>query len=265
MEANKGNIVEAFNQNRDLTTGAQKFISANEANESDGKSFFYTKTATVNNGAKLLLLLNVLAAKKIKLKSLLISSVTGMVTAKLKEGGTIVKPAGTPVSNATQDLTFTGYVHQDIEHQNYDGGAITVNSVTGSFDGLLTVTDDYTVTESGGNYGITPVEGANITTLEQTFSIDYDYTPTVATETIFNQSRNSSTASSIDGVYVTPTETVEGTAIITQSIPSGGLPIDLLGGGKKTLKYSEDYVIEIANASGGATVVNINAIWYGED
>lgn len=260
MEANKGNIGEAFNQNRDLTTGAQKVISVDSANASDGKGFFYTKTATINNSAKLLLLLITGALKNIKLKSLLIGSDAGMVTAKLKEGGTIVKPAGTPVAGATQDLTFTDYVHQSLEHQNYDGGIITVNSVTGSVDGLLTVTDDYTVSGSAGAYGVTPVEGANITTLEQTFEVDYDYTPAATVETIYNANRNSAATSTIDGVYVTPTETSAGTAIITKTVATGGALVDLIEGGK-ILKNSEDYVIEVSNASGGAVIVNINAEW----
>ena len=272
MEASKANIVEAFNQNREDFTGAQRQIGTDHDYIHSGKGFSYSKSATINTGSSLLLMFITGANKYIHLRPTVISSMAGAVTVKVKEGGTYIKPAGTLVSGEKQNMVFADYIHQDIENQNYDGSIITVNSVTGSINGLLTVTTDYTVSLSGGKYGITPVSGGNISTLEeQTFEVDYDYTPVASAETVYNRNRNSAEITTIDGVYVSPTESVAGAVLWNTSVGSGGSPQSRSGGSltgesdEWVLKPNEEYVIEIANSSGSNSVVNINLFWYEED
>lgn len=94
--------------------------------------------------------------------------------------------AGVLVSGATQVIAnpFVANDFQAIEYQNGDGSIITINSVTGSVDGALTADDDYhLVIDDNGIYGIvlnTVAGGTNITTLAQTVTIDYDYTPSAS-------------------------------------------------------------------------------------
>ena len=88
--------------------------------------------------------------------------------------------AGTPVAGATYDIVnpsaYASFL--DIEGQNGTGAQQTINSITGSVDGALTVITDYVqVKDSQGRWGIQLVSGGNITTLVQTFTVDYDYTP----------------------------------------------------------------------------------------
>lgn len=87
--------------------------------------------------------------------------------------------AGTLVSGSTQDVVnpsaYLSFIV--IDNQNGDGSAITVNSVTGSTDGALVAGTDYEVVQAGGKYGIQLISGGAITTLTQTFTINYDYTP----------------------------------------------------------------------------------------
>ena len=87
--------------------------------------------------------------------------------------------AGTPVAGATYDIVNpSGYAtFLDIEGQNGAGTAQTINSVTGSVDGALLGTDYIQVKDSQGRWGIQLVSGGTITTLVQTFTVDYDYTP----------------------------------------------------------------------------------------
>ena len=97
---------------------------------------------------------------------------------------TKVTTAGSLVSGAAQVIASGAGAYGTvvtIEHQNGSGAAITVNSVTGGTDGLLTVDVDYTITKDGlGRYGIALIAGLKISTLSQTFTIDYDYTPTAS-------------------------------------------------------------------------------------
>lgn len=65
-----------------------------------------------------------------------------------------------------------------ITNQNGDASAITVNSVTGGTDGLLTNEDDYYVGQNeNGEYGIFIKDTVDVTTENQNLTIDYDYTP----------------------------------------------------------------------------------------
>jgi hypothetical protein len=89
--------------------------------------------------------------------------------------------AGTPVAGATQTASSGSWAYNKfilIENQNYNVTAITVNSVTGGTDGLLTVDVDYYVGQnSKGQYGVFIIDSVNVTTTAQDMVIDYDYTP----------------------------------------------------------------------------------------
>jgi hypothetical protein len=92
--------------------------------------------------------------------------------------------AGTPVSGATQVIAnpFVANKFYEIANQDGDGTVVTINSVTGGTDGALTADDDYHVLQNPntGKWGIilnTVAGGTNISTLAQTITIDYDYTP----------------------------------------------------------------------------------------
>ena len=93
----------------------------------------------------------------------------------------VVNTAGTLVSGASQVVASGGWAYKKfikIEHQNGDGGAITVNSVTGSVDGLLVEDTDYYVGQnSQGQYGVYVLDSVTVTTTSQSLTIDYDYTP----------------------------------------------------------------------------------------
>lgn len=107
-------------------------------------------------------------------------------------GGTRADVAGTPVSGATQVIAnpFVANNFYEIANQNGDGSLITINSVTGGTDGALTANDDYhLVVNDQGVYGIvlnTVAGGTNITTLAQTITINYDYTPNASEQLTFD-------------------------------------------------------------------------------
>lgn len=88
--------------------------------------------------------------------------------------------AGTPVVGATQDIVNpaaynTGF---EIENQNGDGSLVSVTGVSGSVDGALVAGTDYAVTiNSLGKTEIYFISGGAISTLTQTFTVTYDYTP----------------------------------------------------------------------------------------
>lgn len=97
---------------------------------------------------------------------------------------TFTTTAGTIVNNASQVLAVSGWSFSgfnEIENQNYNGSAITVDSVTGSVDGLLVLGTDYFVGKNAnGKYGVTIVDTATVTTIAQTITIVYDYTPSAS-------------------------------------------------------------------------------------
>jgi len=96
-------------------------------------------------------------------------------------GGTTSSVAGTLVSGADQVVasgawSYNGFIK--IANQNGNGSAITVNSVTGSVNGVLVAGTDYFVGKNeAGEYGITIIDSTTVTTLVQNMAIDYDYTP----------------------------------------------------------------------------------------
>jgi len=98
-------------------------------------------------------------------------------------GLSIQNIAGVVVSSALQAVVNPSAYLQFIKiaNQNGDGSTIVVNSVTGSIDGLLVVDTNYNIVQdSDWVYGIQLISGGSISTLTQTFTIDYDYTPSVS-------------------------------------------------------------------------------------
>lgn len=99
--------------------------------------------------------------------------------------------AGTPVSNTTQVFAANSLAYetfQEIEHQNGDGSALNVDSVTGSVDGALSADVDFHVVSVNGVYGIIVhhTGSGGVTTLNQTFTVQYDYTPNASKKITFN-------------------------------------------------------------------------------
>jgi len=93
-------------------------------------------------------------------------------------GCSIQEVAAAPQVGLTLDKLFTGYTEfgKVIDFTENTAGSIT--SVTGSVDGALTLTTDYSVeTDADGSIGIELVSGGTITTLNQTFTVVYDQTP----------------------------------------------------------------------------------------
>jgi hypothetical protein len=95
--------------------------------------------------------------------------------------------AGTPVAGASQVIASGAWNYNifiPIANQNGDGSTITINSVTGSVDGALTVSPDadadYTKLKSNGIWGIIIHDSTTLTTEAQTITINYDYTPAAA-------------------------------------------------------------------------------------
>ena len=89
--------------------------------------------------------------------------------------------AGSLVSGAAQTVasgnwSFDKFI--EIENQNGDGSAITINSVTLGTDGALVADTDYFVIKNAQNkYGIYIIDSATVTTEAQDVVINYDYTP----------------------------------------------------------------------------------------
>lgn len=101
-------------------------------------------------------------------------------------GGAIVATpvAGVLVPGAVQVVASGAWSYNNfisIENQNGDGGIITVNSVTGSVDGLLVAETDYFIGQNElGTWGIFVIDSVTLSTEVQTITIDYDYTPNVS-------------------------------------------------------------------------------------
>jgi hypothetical protein len=115
-----------------------------------------------------------------------------MTTYSIIDDGLVVlsNTAGVLVAGAEQVLASGGWAYNSpviIANQNGDGSVIDVNSVTASVNGALVANTDYFVGFDGqGNCVITLVDSATITTLAQTITIDYDYTPNASKNVEFN-------------------------------------------------------------------------------
>lgn len=97
---------------------------------------------------------------------------------------TLSSTAASLVSGASQVIgsPLVANVWTELTYQNGDGTQPTINSVTGSVDGALTLNDDFHIVQnpSTGKWGIifnTVAIGPTLTTLTQTATINSDYTP----------------------------------------------------------------------------------------
>ena len=103
--------------------------------------------------------------------------------------------AGTLVSGATQVVASGAWAYKQfipIANQNGSGGAITINSVTGGTDEALTADTDYYLGQNdAGTRGIFIIDSETVTTLDQSITIDYDYTPS---ESYYETNNAASTA-----------------------------------------------------------------------
>lgn len=92
--------------------------------------------------------------------------------------------AGTLVNNYSQveasgEWAYNTFIPFD--HQDADGTAPNVDSVTGGTDGALVVNVDYIITQHpDGRWGVMILDSTDVTTLTQTITIAFDYTPAAA-------------------------------------------------------------------------------------
>jgi hypothetical protein len=90
--------------------------------------------------------------------------------------------AGAPVAGALQTVNSGEWVYDKLiplTNKNSDGSQPTINSVTGSVDGPLTLNDDYFIAKNqDGKWSIYIVASGTLTTTEvQNITIDSDHTP----------------------------------------------------------------------------------------
>jgi hypothetical protein len=107
---------------------------------------------------------------------------------KLLDGAATVSHVdGTMVEDHDQTIASGAYEFNEFiecEYQNADGtvpqiDATGVPTLSGATDGALTEGDDFFITKNGaGKWGIIIVEdGTTVTTMDQVFTLSYDYTP----------------------------------------------------------------------------------------
>lgn len=96
--------------------------------------------------------------------------------------------AGSPVTGATQAFVNpSAYLTLlEIENQNSDLTLLTVTSVVGSTDGALVANTNYVLVKwPNGKTNIYFKSGGAITTLTQTFTVTYNYTPAASKKFTF--------------------------------------------------------------------------------
>lgn len=105
---------------------------------------------------------------------------------------TLTTVAGTEVAGASQvvasgDWSYNTFI--EIDNQMGDGTAPTINSVTGGTDGALVEdTDFYVGQNEQGAWGIFIIDSTDVTTLDQTITVNYDYTPNASKKLTFSDS-----------------------------------------------------------------------------
>jgi len=100
----------------------------------------------------------------------------GIVT-KSSVAGSIVN--NYPQVKASGSWSYNGFIAFDF--QDADGTAPNIDSVAAGTNGSLTVNVDYIVTQhEDGRWGIRVLDSATVTTLSQTITITFDYTPAVS-------------------------------------------------------------------------------------
>jgi hypothetical protein len=99
---------------------------------------------------------------------------------------TVTAIAGTAVTGESQTVKAGGWNYNKfilLGHQNFDGSALVVSSVTAATDGVLTANTDYYIGQNAsGDYGIFIIDSAKVTTIAQNLTIVYNYTPATALE-----------------------------------------------------------------------------------
>lgn len=109
-----------------------------------------------------------------------------LTTLKNLEGGryTIATEAGSLVNNYSQVEAANSWAYNTFikfDYQNSDGTCVNIDSVTAGTDGALVLNTDYITHQSAdGSWGIMLIDGTKLTTLNQTITIQYDYTPAVS-------------------------------------------------------------------------------------
>jgi hypothetical protein len=107
---------------------------------------------------------------------------------KLLDGvATVSHVDGTIVEDHDQTIAAAAYEFNEFiecEYQNADGTVPQIDAtgaptLSGATDGALTEGDDFFITKNGeGKWGIIIVEaGTTVTTMDQVFTLSYDYTP----------------------------------------------------------------------------------------
>ena len=106
---------------------------------------------------------------------------------KLLDGAAEVSHVdGTIVEDHDQTTVADAYDFNEFiecEYQNADGSVLQIDAqgypdVSGSVDGALVHETDYFITKNGqGKWGIIIIDSATVTTMNQVFTISYDYTP----------------------------------------------------------------------------------------
>lgn len=125
---------------------------------------------------------------------------------ELMNGGQVVTTlvAGTPVTGNVEVIAsgdFAIDTPYELSGQNASGATPTINSVTGSVDGAMVLGTDYNLVKmANGNWAIVPLTGV---TLNQTITVNSDFTPAASKVTTFNATGIKS------GVYMRITNTNE--------------------------------------------------------
>ena len=94
----------------------------------------------------------------------------------------VTKTTGTPVVGASQVIASGAWAYDvpvELEGQNASGLAPSITSITGSVDGVIVVRTDYVLQKdaSTNKWSVVFTDSATITTLVQTMTVLYDYTP----------------------------------------------------------------------------------------
>lgn len=78
---------------------------------------------------------------------------------------------------ASGDWAYNRFI--EFTHQDADGTVVNIDSVTAGTNGALTVNVDYMVVQDAGTlrWGIIVIDSATVTTLVQSITIQFDYTP----------------------------------------------------------------------------------------
>lgn len=123
--------------------------------------------------------------------SFLLAEINLTNLAKLDKGlVNLTTVAGTIVNNYSQVVASGAWAYNTFipfDNQNGDGTAITPDSVTAGTNGLLVSETDYFITSVNGIRGIIVKDSATVTTLAQTITIVYDYTPSASKKITFNK------------------------------------------------------------------------------